>query len=137
VKRRDFITLLGGAAAGWPLAARAQRLGRLPTIGFMGPSTRSVEGDRLAVFVQRLDQLGWNESRNIRIEYRWADARLERFTEIAAELVRDRSRRDCNSGAAPVLAAKRATSTIPIIFAVAVDPSASPRSASHKKLYTT
>ena len=74
LRRREFITLLG-AAAGWPLTARAQRPGRLPTIGFMGTSTRAVEEDRVAAFEQRLGQLGWSDGRNIRIEYRWAEAR--------------------------------------------------------------
>jgi putative ABC transport system substrate-binding protein len=85
VRRRQFITLLGGAAA-CPLAARAQQ--KLPTIGFLGTTTASAWGPWTAAFVQRLRELGWIEGRNLAIEYRWADARSERFAEIAAEFVR-------------------------------------------------
>jgi hypothetical protein len=87
LKRRHFITLLGGAAA-WPLAARAQQAGKLPTIGFFGPNTASAWRPWTAAFGQRLHELGWIEGRNLAIEYRWADARSERFAEIAAEFVR-------------------------------------------------
>src|SRR5499427_7761985 len=75
--RRDFITLLGCAAAAWPLAARAQQRAKLPTIGFLGASTPSVEGQRVAAFVQRLRELGWIDGRDVVIEYRWAEARNE------------------------------------------------------------
>src|SRR5262245_43956607 len=88
VKRRDFITLLGGAAAAWPLAALAQQPGRPPTIGFLGPNTLSAASEWVAALVQRLRELGWTEGRTITIEYRWAEGREERFAEIAAELVR-------------------------------------------------
>jgi putative ABC transport system substrate-binding protein len=87
-KRREFITLLGGAAA-WPLAARAQQSGKLPTIGFLGSSTASVGSHWLAAFVQRLRELGWMEGRNIKFEIRWAEGRSGRYAEIAAELVRE------------------------------------------------
>src|SRR5262245_15432459 len=85
--RREFITLLGGAAA-WPLAARAQQPGMLPTIGFLGSSTPLAMSQWVAAFVQRLRELGWIEGRTIAIEYRWAEGRAERAAEIAAELVR-------------------------------------------------
>ena len=88
--RRDFIALLGGAAA-WPLAARAQQAAKLPTIGYMGAITPSAESQRVAVFVQRMRELGWIEGRNVAIEYRWAEGRDERFAEIAAEFIRLRS----------------------------------------------
>src|SRR5262245_13173306 len=78
LKRRAFITLLGGAAA-WPLAARAKQPGKLPTIGFLGATTPLVESQRLAAFVQRLRELGWIEGRNVAIEVRWAEGRSERF----------------------------------------------------------
>jgi hypothetical protein len=78
VKRRDFITLLGGAAAAWPLAARAQQTDKLPTIGLLGSTTPSAESQRIAAFMQRLRELGWIEDRNITIEYRWAEGRRER-----------------------------------------------------------
>ena len=84
---RTFIMLLGGAAVTWPLAARAQQPGKLPTIGFLG-ATPSIESQRVAAFVQRLRELAWIDGRNLSIEYRWAEGRNERYAEIAAELVR-------------------------------------------------
>jgi putative tryptophan/tyrosine transport system substrate-binding protein len=88
MKRRDFITLLGGAAAVWPLAARAQQPSKLPTIGYFGGGTPTAQRAWVDAFVRRLGELGWIESRNVAIEYRWAEGRPERFTEIAAEFVR-------------------------------------------------
>jgi putative ABC transport system substrate-binding protein len=121
LKRREFITLLGGAAA-WPLAARAQQGGKLPTIGFLGQSTRSAGSEWVAAFVQRLRELGWIEGRNIAIEYRWAEGRTDRAAEIAAEFVRLKVDIIVTSGTSQVLAAKQATSVIPIVFATAGDP---------------
>jgi putative ABC transport system substrate-binding protein len=118
--RRDFITLLGGAAA-WPLAARAQQAGKVPTIGFLGTTTASAWGPWTAAFVQRLRELGWIEGRNLAIEYRWADGRTGRFTEIAAEFVRLKVDVIVTGGLSAV-AVKQATSVIPIVFAVAADP---------------
>jgi ABC-type uncharacterized transport system substrate-binding protein len=125
LKRRDFITLVGGAAAAWPLAARAQQPGKLRTIGFLGQSTRSAASEWVAAFVQRLHELGWNEGRTVAIEYRWADGREERFAQIAAEFVRLKVDIIVTSGTPQVLAAKQATSVIPIVFAAAGDPVAS------------
>src|ERR1700704_3072700 len=88
IGRRQFITLLGGAAVAWPLAARAQQPAKLPTIGFLGSTSPSAESQRTAAFVRRLRELGWIEGRTIAIEYRWGDGRTERFAEIAAEFVR-------------------------------------------------
>src|SRR5215475_2126843 len=122
MKRREFITLLGGTAAAWPLAARAQRAANMPTIGYLGPATHAVESQRVAAFVQRLRELGWIENRTIAIEYRWAEGREERFTEIAAEFVRVKVDVIFTYATPPVIAAKRATSVIPIVFAVAGDP---------------
>jgi len=119
--RREFITLLGGAAA-WPVAARAQQPGKLRTIGFLGQSTRSAASEWVAAFVQRLRELGWMEGRTITIEYRWSEGREERFAEIAAELVRLKVDVILTSGTPEVLAAKQATSVIPIVFATAGDP---------------
>ena len=121
MKRREFITLLGGAAAAWPLAARAQQPGKLPTIGFLGAATASSWSQWVAAFVQRLRELGWIEGRTVAIEYRWAEGRSERFAEIAAEFVRLKVDVIVTAGGA-VLAAKQATSVIPIVFAVAADP---------------
>jgi putative ABC transport system substrate-binding protein len=119
--RRKFITLLSGAVAAWPLAPRAQQAGKLPTIGFLGATTPSAAGLGLAAFVQRLRELGWMEGRNVAIEIRWGEGRPERFAEIAAELVRRKVDIILTSGAG-VLAAKQATSIIPIVFATANDP---------------
>ena len=118
--RRAFITVLGGAAA-WPLAARAQQAGKVPTIGFLGTTTASAWGPWTAAFVQRLRELGWIEGRNLAIEYRWADGRTGRFTEIAAEFVRLKVDVIVTGGLSAV-AVKQATSVIPIVFAVAADP---------------
>jgi putative ABC transport system substrate-binding protein len=87
MKRREFITLLGGAAA-WPLTARAQQAGKLPTIGYLGATTTSTQSQMVAAFVGRLYELGWIEGRTVAIEYRWAEGRTERFAEIAAEFAR-------------------------------------------------
>src|SRR5215831_10206027 len=89
-RRREFITLLGGGAAGWPLAARAQQAGKLPTIGFLGTATATASGwtTWTAAFEQRLRELGWIEGRTVAIEYRWGEGRRQRFADIAAELVR-------------------------------------------------
>jgi ABC-type uncharacterized transport system substrate-binding protein len=121
VKRRAFITLLGSAAA-WPLAARAQQPAKLPTIGFLGGSTRSAYSYWVPAFVQRLQELGWIEGRTIAIEYRWAEGRDERAAEIAAEFVRLKVDVIVAGGTAPALAAKQATSVIPIVFPFAPDP---------------
>jgi putative tryptophan/tyrosine transport system substrate-binding protein len=121
MQRRDFITLLGGAAA-WPVAARAQQSGRLPTIGFMGPSTASATPQRAAAFVQRLREVGWIEGRNVAIEYRWAEGRNERAAEIAAEFVRLKVDIIVASATLTVVAARQATSVIPIVFAAVADP---------------
>jgi putative tryptophan/tyrosine transport system substrate-binding protein len=117
MRRREFMTLLGSAGAAWPLAARAQQAGKLPTIGLLGATTLSVESQRVAAFVQRLRELGWTEGRTIAIEDRWAEGRNERFAEIAAELVRLKVDVIVTQGAASVIAAKQATSVIPIVFA--------------------
>jgi len=122
VKRRDFITLLGGAAAAWPLAARAQQQAKLPTIGLWGPSTLSAASQRVARFVQRLRELGWTEGRTVTIEYRWAEGRNERAAEIAAEFVRLKVDVIVAQGTPSVIAAKQATSVIPIVFAAVGDP---------------
>ena len=121
IGRRDFITLLGGAAVAWPLAARAQQTGKLATIGLLGTATPATWSLSIAAFVQRLRELGWIEGRNLAIEYRWAEARPERFAELAAELVGRKVDVIVTAGDA-VAAAKQATSVIPIVFAVANDP---------------
>jgi putative tryptophan/tyrosine transport system substrate-binding protein len=121
MRRREVITLIGGAAA-WPLAARAQQPGKLPTIGILGSGTPAGQGQRYAGFVQRLRELGWTEDRNVAIEYRWAEGRDERFAEITAEFIRRKVAVIVTSGNSAIAAAKQATSVIPIVFAVAGDP---------------
>src|SRR2546430_1152128 len=121
IGRRDFITLLGGAAVAWPLAAWAQQATKLSTIGYLGLGTLATESQRMAAFVQRLRELGWIEGRTVAIEYRWAEGRVERYGEIAAEFVRLKVDVIVTVGTAAA-AAKQATSVIPIVFAVAADP---------------
>jgi putative ABC transport system substrate-binding protein len=122
MKRREFITVLGGAAAAWPFATHAQQAAKVPTIGFLGQLTPSAMSKWTAAFVQRLRELGWVEGRTVAIEYRWAEGRSERFAEVAAELVRIKVDVIVTGGTAAVMAAKRATSVIPIVFATAGDP---------------
>jgi len=121
MRRRTFILAVGGAVA-WPLAARAQQAGPLPTIGFLVAGTPTSHGQWIAAFVQRLRELGWIEGRTITIEYRWAEGRSERFAEIAAELVRRKVDVIVTSATEAIVAAKQATSVIPIVFAAAGDP---------------
>ena len=122
MRRREFITLLGGAAAAWPLAARAERPGRLPTIGFLGATTHPAVSYWTVAFERRLRELGWIEGSTIAIEYRWAEGRQDRFAEIAAEFVRLNVNVIVTYATAPTIAAKQATSVIPIVFATAGDP---------------
>jgi ABC-type uncharacterized transport system substrate-binding protein len=121
MRRRQFITLVGAAAA-WPPAARAQQPGKLPTVGFLGVTTPSAQSQRTAGFVQRLRELGWIEGRTVAIEYRWLEGRVERSAEFAAEFVRLKIDVIVTAATAPVVAAKQATSVIPIVFAAAADP---------------
>jgi len=108
VKRREFITLLGGAAA-WPLAARAQQPGTRPTIGYLGSATPATQGQWVAAFVQRLRELGWIENRAVAIEVRWAEGRNERYSEIAAEFVRLKVDVIVTQGTPATIAAKQVT----------------------------
>jgi putative ABC transport system substrate-binding protein len=121
-KRREFITLLLGGVAAWPLGAWAQDSAKLPTIGFLGANTAASQSQWTAAFVQRLGELGWGDGRNIAIVYRWADGRADRSAEIAAEFIQLKVDVIATSGTPMALAAKRATSTIPIVFATAGDP---------------
>jgi putative tryptophan/tyrosine transport system substrate-binding protein len=125
MKRREFVTLLGGGAFGFalgrPPAARAQPHGKVPTVGFLGTTSAAAWKPWTVAFVERFGELGWVDGRSITIAYRWADGRTERFDEIAAEFVRLPVDVILTSGSA-VLQAEKATSTIPIIFALASDP---------------
>ena len=122
LKRREVITLLGGAAAAWPLAAHAQQTGKAPTIGFLAGQSPSAMVHLVTAFTQRLRELGWIEGRNIAIEHRWVEGWGERAaTEVATELVRLKVDIIVAGGTTSVLAAKQATSLVPIVF-VAGDP---------------
>jgi len=121
MQRREFIALVGSAAA-WPLTVRAQQQGKLPTIGFLGATTPSAQSQWTATFVQRLSELGWINGRTIAIEIRWAQGRTERYAEIAAEFVRLKVDVIVTGATGSVIAAKQATSVIPIVFTTVGDP---------------
>jgi putative ABC transport system substrate-binding protein len=121
IRRREFITLVGGAAT-WPLAARAQQARKLPTIGFFSPNTRSVAGPWTAAFVQRLGDLGWSEKQTVTIVYRYGEGGTEGIAESVAELVRLKVDIIVTHGEPNIVAAKQATSVIPIVFALSADP---------------
>ena len=119
MKRREFITLLGGATA-WPLVARAQ--GRIPRVGFMGNSTAALEVNLVNSFREGLRELGYEEGRNIAIEYRWADGRYERFAALVAELIAAKVDVIVTAGTPAALAVKKATSTVPLVMVAVGDP---------------
>jgi putative tryptophan/tyrosine transport system substrate-binding protein len=121
IGRRKFLATLGGATATWPLAAQAQQPAKLPTIGYFGTASASAWGPWTTAFGQRLRELGWIEGRTVAIHYRWTEGRAERLAEIAAEFVRLKVDVIVTGGNAAV-AAKQASSVIPIAFALMDDP---------------
>ena len=121
MKRREFIAGLGIAAM-WPTLIHAQRPAKLPTIGFMGASSPEVANQWVTAFVKRLGELGWVDGRNVAIEFRWAEARADQYNEIASGFADRKVGVIVTWASAPVLAAKRATTTIPIVFAAQMDP---------------
>ena len=122
MQRRELITLVGGAAAAWPIATRAQQPARLPTIGYLSSGTPSSAKDWIDAFVQRLSELRWVVGNTVAIEYRWAEARNDRFAEFAAEFVRLKVDAIVTAGTPSVLALMQATSSIPIVFVAVGDP---------------
>jgi len=122
MRRRDFINVIVGSAATWPLSVRAQQRDKLPLIGFLGATTSALASERVAAFTQRLQELGWIEDRTVKIEYRWAEGDLKRSPEIIAEFVRLKVNVIVTHATENVIAAKRVTSVIPIVFAAAGDP---------------
>jgi putative ABC transport system substrate-binding protein len=133
VRRRDFITVLGGAAVTWPLAARAQQA-TMPVIGFLNPTSPDSNADRLRGFHRGLKDTGFAEGENVAVVYRWAENQMDRLPELAAELVRQRVNVIATTGGEEVaLAAKAATMTIPIVFGVTEDPVPSGLVASHSR----
>src|SRR6266550_984233 len=116
------MTLLGGTATAWPLAARAQQSAKMPAIGYLGGGGPTGQRAWVDAFVQRLRELGWIEGRTVAIEYRWGEGRAERYAEIAAEFVRLKVDVILAGGTEAAVAAKQATSVIPIVFPTAGDP---------------
>ena len=122
MRRREFITFLGGATVAWPRAARAQAP-VIPVVGFLDPSSADALADRMRAFRQGLKETGYVERENVAIEYRWMEGQYDRLPELAAELVRRQVAVIVTTGGIPsVIAAKAATMTIPIVFLVAEDP---------------
>ena len=121
IGRRQFISALGGATVGWPLAALAQQPA-MPVIGFLKNTTAGASTLQIAAFRQGLNEMGFEEGRNLAVEYHYADNNYDRLSDLAANLARRPVNLIMAAGDNPALAAKAATSTIPIVFAVAGDP---------------
>jgi putative ABC transport system substrate-binding protein len=119
MRRREFITLVGSAVA-WPLGAHAQQ--KIPRIGFMGNSTAALETNLVDAFREGLRELGYEEGRNIAIEYRWADGNYDRFPTLAEELIAARVDAIVTAGTPAALAVKRATTTVPLVMVAVGDP---------------
>jgi putative ABC transport system substrate-binding protein len=122
VKRRNFIAFIGGAVAAWPLAAWAQDAGRKHFIGFLGNSTAALEANLIGPFRDGLRALGYEEGRNLAIEYRWAEGRYERFPTLIAELIASKIDVIVTAGTPATLAVKKATTSIPLVMIAVGDP---------------
>jgi putative ABC transport system substrate-binding protein len=119
MRRRDFLGVLGGAAAMWPLAARTQQM---PVIGFLNTTSAEAYAPFVRAFRQSLSESGFVDGRNVAIEYRWAESHLDRLPALAAELVRRQVSVICTNGVPSTTAAKAATAAIPIVFVMGADP---------------
>lgn len=122
MRRREFITVIGGSAAAWPLVANAQLASKLATVGFLSPNSQAVAQPWTAAFVERLRDLGWIEDRTVQIEYRWEDGLVERSSEFVNELVGLKVDVIVTHGVPNIVGAMKATSTIPVVFPLATDP---------------
>jgi putative tryptophan/tyrosine transport system substrate-binding protein len=122
MKRREFILALGGAAAGWPFAARAQQATKVYRIGFMGNSTAALEANLVGPFRDALREFGYEEGRNIAIEYRWAEGHYERFPALVAELIAQKVDVIVTAGTPATLAVKAATTSVPLVMVAVGDP---------------
>jgi putative ABC transport system substrate-binding protein len=128
LRRRDFVTLLGGAAVAWPRAAHAPQRAKIPRIGFMGNSTAMLEANLLGPFRERLRELGYEECRNVAIEYRWDEGHCDRFPALVAELLAAKVDVIVTAGTPASLAVKKARSTtVPLVFVISA--TARPRPA--------
>ncbi len=122
MRRRELIALIGGVAATWSLTARAQQAGKIPRIGFMGNSTAALEANLIGPFRDGFRELGYEEGRNIIIEFRWAEGKYERFPALVAELLSAKVDVIVTAGTPATLAVKNATSTVPLVMVAVGDP---------------
>jgi len=122
MRRREFISLVGGTAVAWPLAARSQQSAKVPRVGFMGNSTEALEANLVGPFRDGLRELGYQEGRNIVVEYRWAEGKYERFPSLIAELIAAKVDVIVTAGTPAAMAVKKATTAVPLVMVAVGDP---------------